>query len=105
MMRDTLCSRGAHDALVVVSPMGLGDESKDEDRACWHAPGQTASVADGVTSSPFGGEAAELATMFGRILFRGCVEDHLRVLCDLLMARRADALVRGVTPPPGTPAR
>jgi len=94
---------GRYDAVVIVSPMCFGDESKDQDRALWFAPGQTAVVCDGVTSSPFAAEAAEIAARFSLVLFQGDVRERLRSICDFLVIRRLEAQRSGAVPPSSIP--
>ncbi|NLX15203.1 MAG: hypothetical protein GXY44_16365 [Phycisphaerales bacterium] len=91
------------EALTVVSPMCMGDEEKNQDRAYWFAPGAVAALCDGVTTSPLAAEAAELVSKSIPILFQGPVGERLRVLCDLLSARRMEAMRSDITPPKNAP--
>lgn len=81
-----------YQATAVVSPMYDGEDKKDQDRAVWFEASQTACVCDGVTSAPFGDEAAELVTQFSPAIFSDDVEGRLRVICDVLTALRAEKL-------------
>jgi hypothetical protein len=78
-------------AIVVVSPLVHGEDKKDQDRARFFEPGQSACLCDGVTSSPDSAQAAELVTSFAPTLFQGNVAERLGVLCDLLMALRQES--------------
>lgn len=69
-----------------------GDEKKDQDRAVWFFASQVASVCDGVTSSPFSSESAELVSNYSQILFSNEIGERMQVLCDLLMAMRNEKL-------------
>src|SRR3954447_59995 len=44
---------------VIQSPGGAPGDTKDQDRARWHAEDLVACVCDGLTSSPFAASAAE----------------------------------------------
>jgi len=92
-----------HDALAIVSPACLGSEEKNQDRAFWSPAVGVAAVCDGVTTSPFAAEAAELVSRASPLLFGGELEDRLRVLCELLVARRLEARVSGIKPHPSMP--
>jgi len=81
----------AYKALTIVSPMLLGDDKKDQDRARWSEPGQIARVCDGVSASPDSAVAAELVTTFTPALFMGDFHSRLAMLCDLLMALREES--------------
>ncbi|MFA7281369.1 MAG: protein phosphatase 2C domain-containing protein [Sterolibacterium sp.] len=85
-------------AITAVSPMALGGETKDQDRACWFAATRTATVADGVTSAPRSADAAELAVQLSPFLFHGNapVDQRLQALADLLIARRLEAQALGM---------
>jgi len=83
-------NRNMYNALTIVSPMLFGEEQKDQDRARWFEPGQIACVCDGVTASPNSTEAAELAASFAPVIFNNNPHDQLRILCDLLLARREE---------------
>ena len=82
------------DAVVVRSPMHLDGEVKDQDRAFWSSVMSTACVSDGVTSSPFSHDGAEIVSCFSPVLFKDAnrLTDNLRVLADLLMFKRSEAL-------------
>ena len=95
--------RDYFNALVVISPLCLGDEAKDQDRADWSTPVAVAALSDGVTSSPHSAEAAELAVKLSPMLFQGDVEERMRVLADLLVVRRLEAQLSPVRSPAGTP--
>jgi len=91
-------------ATVVVSPLVSGEDKKDQDRARFFEPGQSACLCDGVTSSPDSAKAAELATSFAPTLFQGHVIRRLEVLCALLMAHRQESMAADdVRIPAGTP--
>ncbi|MHC4799407.1 MAG: hypothetical protein ACYTF1_22460 [Planctomycetota bacterium] len=79
-------------AIAIVSPMCDGEEQKDQDRAVWFEESQTACVCDGVTSSPYAVEAADLVTLFSPAIFLDDVEVRLRAICDLLTIFRAEKL-------------
>jgi len=96
-------TKSPYTAAVVVSPMCQGGETKDQDKARWFPPGLVACVCDGVTSSPFAAEAAEMATDYAPVLFQGQVRERLRVLADLLASRRAEAGRRKMSVPEGVP--
>lgn len=96
-------SKKAYAALTVVSPMVDGDDKKDQDRARFFEPGQSACVCDGVTSSPNSAKAAELATAFCPALFHGDVSRNLEMLCDVLMTHRQESqLENNMCVPDGT---
>ena len=78
----------ALDALTVVSPLLLGEDEKDQDRARWSPDCRVASVCDGVTSSPHSQVAAEMVTDLCPMLFGGAVQERLAGICDLLTLRR-----------------
>jgi len=85
----------------VRSPASLTGEEKDQDRVRWSEPMATAAVCDGVSSSPFGAEAAELAAGFAPALFqkRGDPQAAIQTLADLLVVRRRERQ-RGPLPQP-----
>ncbi len=92
-------------ALVVVSPMRLGDDQKNQDRARWSGPGQVADVCDGVTSSPNASEAATLVASLIPAVFQGDVHERLNMLSDTLTLLRhehqdAPVVFAEGTPPP-----
>ena len=91
----------AYKAVTVVSPMMLGDETKDQDRARWYEPGQIACVCDGVTSSPDAAQAAELISSLIPVVFNGSIHEKLAMQCELLMALRQEAMENGVIFLPG----
>jgi len=94
----------AYTAVTVVSPMVQGEERKDQDRARWFGPGQTACICDGVSSSPNAVKAAELATSFAPVLFDGNVRDNIRLLCGLFMSLRQECQESmEINMPEGTP--
>ena len=103
-MKATSTDRDHYDALAVVSPSRAGGEIKDQDRVRWFPTLGIASLADGVTSSPFGGEAADLATSLSPTLFGGDPRDRLGTLADLLAARRVEAQHAPLNVAPGTSA-
>ena len=80
-----------HEAVTVVSPMCLGGESKNQDRAGWFPVGMTACVCDGVSASPYAAQAAQFVLDYSPLLFCGDPEQRLAVICDLLNYRRAEA--------------
>ena len=77
-------------AMTMVSPMMLGEEQKDQDRARFFGPGLVGCVCDGVTSSPHSTQAAERVASFAPILFEKDIRARLRTICDLLMAYRRE---------------
>ena len=81
---------GSYDALVVVSPMQLGDDQKNQDRARWSGPGQVADVCDGVSSSPHASEAATLVASLVPAAFQGDMHERLNMLSDALMLLRRE---------------
>lgn len=85
---DNISSTAGYTALTIVSPLMFGDDSKDQDRACWDGLGQVGCVCDGVSSSPDSAEAARLVTLFAPALFNGNTHERLAMLCDLLMIQR-----------------
>ena len=93
-----------YNALTVTSPMCCGGESKNQDRACWHAAVQVAGVCDGVSSSPFAADGAELVTALTPALFQGNIEDRLRMASDLLVVRRLEKQHAGPSLPADTTA-
>jgi len=92
-----------YDAITVKSPMDDGVERKDQDRAAWFPIRQTACVCDGVTSSPFSAEAADLVCEFSQILFPNHTKRRLHALCDLLLVRRNEKLHSEISLPPDMP--
>jgi serine/threonine protein phosphatase PrpC len=92
-MKTGRCSNSVeYTAQTIVSPMMLGDDKKDQDRARWHEPCQVAGVFDGVSSSPNSAEAAELAVRLLPALFVHDPHDRFAILCDLLMANRQECM-------------
>ena len=91
-------------AISVVSPMYDGEEKKDQDRAVWFESSQTACVCDGVTSSPYSAEAAELVSQFSRFMFSDDVEGSARTISGLLNSLRAEKLRSGINLPDDVPA-
>lgn len=75
-------------ATTIISPLIDGAEKKDQDRAQWYEPGQTAALSDGVTTSLYSQQAAELVTLFIPSVFDGKLHERLEMLCDTLMAHR-----------------
>ena len=101
------CSAGPENGfntITVVSPAQLGDEAKDQDRACWHGATSTASLSDGVSTSPFSGEAAAMAVDFAPAVLReeATLEANLKALCDWLVTHRLEAVRRPLRMPAGT---
>ena len=94
---------GAYDALVVVSPMRLGDDQKNQDRACWRRPGRVAAVCDGVSSSPNAAEAAALVTSLIPAVFQGDMHERLNMLSDALMLDRQEHRDAPIVFAEGTP--
>jgi len=90
-------------ALTVTSPACFAGDEKDQDRARWSEPSLTACVCDGVTSSPFAAEAADIVARFSPALFQGNVPNRLRSICDLLVVRRLEAQRAGIATPAGIP--
>lgn len=93
------------DAIVIRSPMQLGGEAKDQDRAVWSKIMATACVCDGVTSSPSAAQAAEIASQFSRVLFKdeSHLKNSLRTLADLLVVHRLESQQAPVQTAPDTP--
>lgn len=92
------------DALTVVSPMCLGGEEKDQDRACWYRRPAVACICDGLTSSPYSAEAARIGVEYSPALFGGNIEERLSGLADVLLTRRWEAQSAAIRIPPETPA-
>ena len=90
--------------IAVISPMYDGEEKKDQDRAVWYEASQTACLCDGVTSSPYAVDAAQLVTICSLVLLSNDVKMMLRVICDLLIALRNEKLHREIHVPNDTPA-
>ena len=88
--------------LTVTSPMCFGGEDKNQDRVRWCASTRTAGICDGVTSSPFAADAAEMVAEFTPALFQGSIEDRLHAISDLLVARRLEAQSTEFHPPANT---
>ena len=82
------------------SPMHDEKDMKDQDRAVWYPTALTACVCDGVTSSSFSADAAELVTQFSPVIFKGDIEDRLKTICDLLITLRNDKLNSKIIMPP-----
>jgi hypothetical protein len=91
------------EAIVVRSPMSMGGETKDQDRAFWSAASRTACVCDGVSSSPYAAEAAETCAAFSPALFRNeeSLENNLGALSHFLEVHRAEAQRASLIPPQG----
>lgn len=92
-----------YQAITIISPMYDGEEKKDQDRAVWFEASQTACVCDGVTSSPYAVEAADLVTVFSPAIFSDDVKGRLRAVCDLLTALRAEKLHSEIHVPSDVP--
>ena len=90
---------GDFNALVVVSPLQLGGETKDQDRARWFSATRIAAVCDGLTSSPYSDQAAQLAVSLSPQLFGGEPAERMCALSDLLIAERLEAQLRPVKVP------
>jgi serine/threonine protein phosphatase PrpC len=96
----TLAQNNFYTATRVVSPMTDGEEKKDQDRAAWWPAALTASMCDGVTSSPFSAEAAELVSQFSPVIFSdNNININLKLICDLLMTLRNEKLQTKITTP------
>ena len=92
------------DALTIVSPGHSSGDIKDQDRTYWFKPGSVGALSDGATTSPFSAEAADFVVRMSPVLFQGPAEERLRVICDLLTARRIEAIHSPITMPADTPA-
>jgi hypothetical protein len=79
-----------YSAITVVSPMISDGEAKDQDRAQWHAPSQSACICDGVTTSPYSARAAEYVTAFIPSVFSSNPVMRLEMLADILMQYRLE---------------
>ncbi|OQY98222.1 MAG: hypothetical protein B6D36_17890 [Planctomycetes bacterium UTPLA1] len=90
------------DAEVVISPSMLSGETKDQDRALWFPQLGTACLADGVTSSPYGGDAAEHAVQLGPLVFLRGADEGLGTICNVLTIQRLKAQARKMKAPAGT---
>ncbi len=91
-------------AVTVVSPACMGEETKNQDRAHWFGPGLSASLCDGVTSSPEADDGAQLVTELSPVLFKVPPEEALRFIAHLLVTYRVTAQhqplsTRGSKPP------
>ena len=93
----------AYKALTVVSPMIVGNEKKDQDRARWFEPGQIACICDGVTSSAHSAMAAQIVTTIIPSIFTEKIPERLRMLCDLLMDHRRESQDGNIRLPKDTP--
>jgi hypothetical protein len=82
-------SLNSHDAVVVVSPGGAGEDRKDQDRAAWYSREGCAVVCDGTTTSLYAQAAAEQTTQFVPGLFGGDVRERLAAWAHYLLVRRA----------------
>ena len=59
-----MVKKSNYTAITVISPLVDGTEKKDQDRAQWYEPGQIAALSDGVTTSLYSQNAAEIVTLF-----------------------------------------
>ena len=91
-------------AMTIVSPACCGEEIKDQDRANWCAAALTATVCDGVSTSPRASRAAEIASVAAPVLFLGDMEDRMKVLADLLVVQRLELQRQGIATPAHMPA-
>jgi hypothetical protein len=97
----TLVQNNFYKAIRVVSPMFDGEEKKDQDRAAWWPAALSACLCDGVTSSPFSAEAAELVCRFSPVIFSdNNININLKPICDLLMTLRNEKLHTKINLPP-----
>jgi len=103
MMNDATSTSEPYTATIVVSPMMYGEEPKNQDRARWSGPDQTACVGDGVTTSPQAEKAAELAVSFGPGIFKGNTKERMSMLNDLLITQRREYMQQGVKIPTHIP--
>jgi hypothetical protein len=92
-----------YQGIVVISPLALGEDRKDQDRARFFEPGLVGCVCDGVTASPGAAEAAQSVTAVAPILFDGDIPSKLRMICDLLMAQRRECQMKEWTVPSDKP--
>lgn len=86
-------------AMVVMSPMRDGDDTKNQDRASWHLPANVAALCDGATSSPHAARAAEIVTELAPMIFMGVISERLKAVADLLLLQRFHAQREGVAIP------
>jgi hypothetical protein len=77
-------------AITGVSPMFSSGEFKNQDRVRWYEPDQIACDCDGVSSSPYSGDAAEIVTIAMPSVFTGDTIKRLEMLADILMKRRLE---------------
>lgn len=68
---------------------------RNQDRAAWHAEEAVGAVADGVTSSPFAADAAELCCRQAPAIFQAAgIDAGLRALAGQLLSLRAALVAR-----------
>ena len=79
------------DVILVVSPSSVGD-IKNQDRARSYPASGIFAVADGVSSSPHSGAAAEIVADNCAALFRSELPAALLAISEILLAKRAEAL-------------
>lgn len=84
-----------YDVNCMVSPSNFEGETKDQDRTVFDSRTCTASLCDGVTSSPHSGKAASIMTNQGSLILEN-IDMNLKIVADLLYANRSAALKRGV---------
>lgn len=99
----TLSENNYYDAITVMSPMYDGDEKKDQDRAVWSFAALTGCVCDGVTSSPYSREAAEMITKLASAILSGDIRTQLGMASNLLKIWREERLIAGIELPANTP--
>jgi len=85
----------SHDILVTVSPSKFGGEAKNQDRAAFDPRTQTACVCDGITSSPYAAQAAEIIAKAAPVILDD-PEVHLKTAVEILNHRREISLASPV---------
>lgn len=91
------------DVTTITSPACMAQERKDQDRAVWFPVHKRASLADGVSSSPFAVKAARNTVALSPILTDPeTIANHLSSIAEVLFAHRREAMGRVLTFPPNT---
>ena len=80
----------------VVSPAMFCGEEKNQDRAGFSSPTLTACLCDGVSTSPYAANAAELTVELSSILFGRSPSSQLEIIARLLTNKRLAALESGI---------
>lgn len=88
-------------ATTCVSPMMYGGDAKDQDRAVWCEPLQSACLCDGVSASPHSAEAAERVAELVPVLLRDRIPQQIESVSHLLVGLRLRARETPVPRPTG----